>query len=343
MKRFADILPRVATWRNMGLAFHKAAVGKRCSPAVRRFAGNLDKELAVLVRTLADGSYRAGDYQCFIVRDPKQRVIHAAPFRDRVAHHAIMNVAGPCFERGAIHHSYACRTGRGNRAAVFHAVRHARRRRFFLKLDIRRYFDSIRHDTLRALFRRRFKDGPFLRLLDHVVGSFETAPARGLPIGTLTSQYFANFYLDGLDHWVMETLPCPAYVRYMDDFVLWHDDASVLARWQGEISAWLAAERGLEIKGAPQPTPCRDGLSFLGYRLLRGRVLLGHAARHRFRRRLHDYEAAHAAGFLSTAALQRHADALLAFVNVADCREWRRRILAKMPGEGDGEPARITE
>jgi retron-type reverse transcriptase len=328
MKRFAGIVPRIATWENVALAFHKAAAGKRRRPAVERFAANLDGELNDLVRELAGGSWQPGIYERFTVRDPKVRVIHAAPFRDRVVHHAIMNVAGPCFEHGAVAHSYACRQGRGNLAAVYHAARCTRSHRFFLKLDIRRYFDSIHHDTLRELFRRRFKDGAFLRLLDRVLDSFHVTAGRGIPIGSLTSQYFANLYLDAMDHWIMEGLGCPAYARYMDDFVLWHDDEGVLQRWLGEITAWLAAERRLELKSAPHPARCREGVPFLGYRITPAGVLLGRRARRRFSSTLRDCEEAHAAGRLSSLQLQRRTDALLAFVRVAECRSWRQRFLA---------------
>jgi retron-type reverse transcriptase len=330
MKRFAQLLPRIATRENLALAFHKAAAGKRRSPAVLRFTVHLDHALNTLVRELAEGSWQPGAFHRFLVRDPKLRVIHAAPFRDRVVHHALMNVAGPCFEHGAIAHSYACRQGRGNLAAVQHAARCTRAHRFFLKLDIRRYFDSIDHATLRTLFRRRFKDGAFLHRLDVVLDSFRVSPGRGLPIGTLSSQYFANFHLDGLDHWIAETLRCPAYVRYMDDFILWHDDAAVLARWLGEVRAWLAEERRLELKGTPRVAPCRDGVPFLGYRLTPAGVLLGRPARRRFGRRLREGEAAATAGRVTSRDLQRRTDALLAFVQIAECQVWRRRLVATL-------------
>jgi len=331
-------MPRICTWENLALAFHKAAAGKRRSAAVIRFEANLPDELNTLVAELESGTWQPGAFHRFLVRDPKLRVIHAAPFRDRVVHHSLMNVAGPCFEQGAVSHSYACRTGRGNVAAVQHAARCTRKFRHFLKLDVRRYFDSIPHDTLRGLFRRQFKDGTFLALLDRVLDCFHTTAGCGLPIGTLTSQYFANFYLDGLDHWIMETLRCPAYARYMDDLVLWHDDPAVLAGWLGEIQDWLMARRGLELKGSPGPAPCAEGLPFLGYRLLPGRVLLGRTARRRFRQRLRGYETDHAAGLLPMADLQRRADALLAFTEVARCRDWRRRTLATLPLAGETCP-----
>ena len=330
MKRFPALMPRVAAWENLALAFQKAASGRRTSPAVRRFASSLDRELNSLVRELKEGTWQPGAYQRFIVRDPKVRTIHAAPFRDRVVHHALMNVAGPCLERSAIHHSYACRTGRGNLAAVQHAAACTRRYRSFLKLDVRRYFDSISHDKMRALLRRRIKDGALLAVLDRVIQSFHTSTGCGLPIGTLTSQYLANFYLDGLDHCIMETLRCPAYVRYMDDLVLWHDDAAVLADWHDQIAIWLVAERGLVLKGLAKPAPCHEGLPFLGYRITPRAVLLSRVSRHRFVARVRSNERAHGSGGMSSTEMQRRTDALLAFTGVAECRVWRQRVLAEL-------------
>jgi RNA-directed DNA polymerase len=335
MKREGQLLPRIATWDNLGLAFHQAAAGKRGVPEVVAFASNLDAELNGVVADLQAGTWQPGPFRRFVVRDPKLRVIHAAPFRDRVMHHALMNIAGAGFERGAIDHSYACRTGRGNRAAVLHARRCTRRHSWCLKLDVRRYFDSIPHDRLRFLFRRRFKDGAFLGVLDRIVAGFSVSPGRGLPIGTLTSQYFANFYLDGLDRFVTEGLCCPAYVRYMDDFLLWHEDPAVLTGWRDQVCTWLATERGLALKALPEPVRCADGVPFLGYRMMPDRILLGRPARRRFAGRLRSYEDAWRMGRLDSAELQRRVDSLLAFTDLAACRNWRRRIVSSGAEEAD--------
>lgn len=331
MKRVGQLLPAIATWPNVMAAWRRAAAGKRGKRQARRFAEAATENVNQLAAELADLSWRPGPYRRSVIRDPKTRVIHAAPFRDRVAHHALLNVAGPGFERAAMDHSYACRVGKGSRAAVEHAARCSRRFRHFLKLDIRRFFDSVPHAVLLQLLRRRFKDAGFLTLMERIVRSHSTAPGRGLPIGTLTSQYLANFCLDGLDHHILQQLAPRAYVRYMDDFVLWHDDPGQLRRARDGIVSWLAAERGLELKEPGAPRPVDDGLPFLGYRILPGRILLGQRARRRFRRRLSELESAHAAGRVNSAEEQRRGDALLAFVRVAECRRWRQRLLHPEP------------
>ena len=161
------------------------------------------------------------------------------------------------------------------------------------------------------------------------------APGRGLPIGTLTSQYFANFYLDGLDRFVTEGLCCPAYVRYMDDFLLWHEDPAVLTGWRDQVCTWLATERGLALKALPEPVRCADGVPFLGYRMMPDRILLGRPARRRFAGRLRSYEDAWRMGRLDSAELQRRVDSLLAFTDLAACRNWRRRIVSSGAEEAD--------
>ncbi len=327
MKRMGRVLEAVGTRANVVLAFVNTARGRRGRAETRAFEADFDQHIHRLTGALAGGTWMPAGYRRFTVHDPKERIIHAAPFADRVAHHALMNVAGPWLERGASFHSYACRRGKGNLAAVRHAERLTRTHRHFLKLDVRKYFDTVSHDVLAGLLRRQFKDGGFLALMERLVSSYETSPGCGLPIGTLVSQHLANFYLDGLDHFLTERMKCRHHVRYMDDVVLWHDDCARLTDWHLAVTRWLADERGLALKPGSEPRRTADGVPFLGYRITPRGVLLGAAARHRFRRRLSALEAAHDAGTLTDGELQRRSDALLAFVRVAQCLTWRQRLL----------------
>jgi len=324
-------MPRIATWDNVLLAHYKAHAGKgrphrRASSVIAA-----DDTINAITEELADGGWKPGPYQSFVVHDPKRRVIHAAPMRDRIVHHALMNHVAPVLERGAVEQSYACRKERGTHAALQQALRCTRRQAWYLKLDIRKYFDSVDHEILRGLLRRTLRERPLLSMMDHVIGSYATTPGRGIPIGTLTSQYFANYYLDAMDHWTMERLKCSAYVRYMDDFVLWHDDDAVLRGWLQSLREWLCVNRGLELKGDPQPRPCRDGVAFLGYRLTPRGVLLGRGLRKRIGRRFQRYEQLRDSGSLSELALQRRTDAMLAVIRVAHTSAWRRRLLSRLP------------
>ena len=327
MKRVGYITPSVAEYGNLALAFWKAAKGKSRQRAVRAFESDLSRNLAQLSREISSGTVTPGDFHRFIVCDSKPRVIHAVSFRERVLHHAIMNVVGSDFERGAIDHSYACRKGKGNCAAIQQALRHTTSQHYYLKMDIRRFFDSINHFILKERFRRLFKDQPFLELLDRIVDSYQTEPGNGLPIGTLTSQYFANFYLDKMDHYIKEKLKCRYYVRFMDDFIIWHESNDQLEVWRQSIDYWLGYHLSLHLKEASHVGRTNDGLLFLGYRLKLGKILLGRIARCRFRRRIAEIEEAYLNNQLSELELQRRVSSLLAFTDHAECHSWRSKIL----------------
>jgi len=188
MKRAGALLDAIADPGNLRLAFWKAAKGKGAKADCRAFQEKLDANLAALRADLLAGSARVGAYHYFTIHDPKERTICAASFPERVLHHALMNVCEPVLERAAVFDSYACRKGKGQLAAVRRAESCARQYGWFLKLDVRKYFDSVDHDILQGLLRRKFKDAVVLGLFDQVLASYQTVPGRGLPIGNLTSQ-----------------------------------------------------------------------------------------------------------------------------------------------------------
>jgi RNA-directed DNA polymerase len=159
-----------------------------------------------------------------------------------------MNVLDPIFERVQIHHSYACRRGKGTQAAVLKAFHFSKSKPWFLKLDVRKYFDSIAHRILKPQLERLIKDPFALAALSAIIDSYETKPGRGLPIGNLTSQYFANHYLAGLDHFVREKLLIGPYLHYMDDMVLWSADKESLAAAFPRIEEYVRRELDLELK-----------------------------------------------------------------------------------------------
>jgi len=339
MKRAGKLIERISTPENIRLAFWKAAKSKWSRPATRAFAADLEPEIARLSAGLADGSFRFGDYRSFREFDPKERWIHAAAFPERVAHHAIMNLCEPVFERAAVFDSYACRKGKGQVAAGERARGYARRYPWFLKMDVRKYFDSIPHERLLELLARLFKDAGVLRLFENIVGSYETRLGHGLPIGSLTSQYFANHFLTGLDRFARETLQAPGYVRYMDDFALWHPDKGFLKEARDRITAWLADERGLVVKPEPLVNRTDRGMDFLGLRVFPHTVRLNHRSKIRFLRRLRSLETLEQAGDINEGDLQRRATCLVAFTLRADSLAFRRDALfPKTPDGGHTAP-----
>ncbi len=228
-----------------------------------------------------------------------------------------MNVCGPYFERWMIFDSYASRKGKGQMRAVKRAQEFARRNRWFLKCDIRKFFDSIPHGLLLAKLARKIKDPFVLAWFERLIGSYEKTPGRGLPIGNLTSQYFANLYLDGMDR-----LASP-YVRYMDDFVFWGNDKDRLLALREWVETFANGELGLELKQSPFVNRTSAGMDFLGFRVFPERVALSRVSARRYVSRVR--------GITRHCADERTAQTRLtsmtAFVMQADSHAWRAEKL----------------
>ena len=198
-------------------------------------------------------------------------------------------------------------------------------------MDVRKYFDSVDHGVLRMLLRRRFKDPALLHLLEGVIDSHSTSPGRGLPIGNLTSQFFANHYLGLLDHHVKQMLACRRYVRYMDDFVVWDSAKDRLREVRDRIAGFLRDALHLELKPVCL-NACSTGLSFLGYRVFFAHVRLAARSRKRFRHKITLYHGNFTSGRWSEEETARHVEPLLAFVRRAESNAFRRHALESIEG-----------
>ena len=227
------------------------------------------------------------------------------------------------------HHTYACRRGRGQTAALAAAQRNCRRYAGYLKLDIRKYFDSVDHAILFRMLCGRFKDPGLLLLFERLLGTYQTQPGKGLPIGNLTSQYFANFYLNPLDRFVTETCRCGAYGRYMDDSVLWDDDRDRLRGWRAEIERFLEARLALRVKERTPVRPVRTGLTFLGVRVFPDRLRLDAHSKRRLAAKYRRYRDEYQEGLWSERDLQPRLTALFAFAQQADSYALRRSLIAR--------------
>ena len=270
MKRAGFLFESVADFRALCAAARRAARGKGGTQSAAAFLFHMETEALSLQREIQDGSYRPRPYRTFSISDPKPRTISAADFKDRVAHHALCAVLEPLFERAAIFDSYACRTGKGSHAAVRRARSSAKRFRVFLKLDVRRFFETVDHGVLKAALRRLVKDSRLLQLADRIIehGAPGSAPGKGLPIGNLTSQHFANHYLSPLDHFIKEKLRAPGYLRYMDDLLLFADSKDFLWEAHHDIREFLEKNLKLDLKSeATALAPVSQGVPFLGLRL----------------------------------------------------------------------------
>lgn len=273
MRSYGQLWERVTSPENLAAALRRVMKGRGTKRDVAAFAARREEELAALREELLSGAWRPGPYGQFRVTDPKPRTISCAPVRDRVAHHALCGVIAPLLERGFTEDCYACRVGKGTHRAAARARDLVRRHGWTCKLDIRRYFDSVPHDRLLELLLPMFREKEIRRVIEMIVR--HPVPGlpdgRGLPIGNLTSQWFANFYLSGLDHYAKEGLGAPGYVRYMDDIVLFADGKAEIWRLHDGVCEWVERERGLEIKGERTVTaPVSEGLAFLGLRIFPG-------------------------------------------------------------------------
>ena len=327
MKRVGDIFPRILDWENFANASWKAARGKRGKPATRMFLDNLHDNLNQLIAEVANGDYRTGPYTRFLIYDPKQRLIHAPCFRDRVLHHAVMNLCEPVFEKRLIFDTYACRLGKGHHAALRRAHGFSRTYPYFLKMDVRHFFDSVNHRVLIAQLWRIFKDRPLLNLFGRIIGDYQSKPGRGLPIGSHCSQHFANSYLAPLDRLVKETLGLKGYVRYMDDFVVWHHDRDVLKLTRDRIVAFMNDALALQPKPSPFINRSALGLQFLGYRLFPGGLRLSKRGARRFAEKSRHYRWLFETGGYTEAQYQQRCQALVAATSLADCISFRKLVL----------------
>ncbi len=336
MRRILIRIEDVADRANLVEAFRLASRGKRHRPDQRAFAARLDAELDALRQGILVGDLPLGQARRFLIHDPKRRAIHAPVFRERVLHHALMRPLAPVLERRLCDHSYACRAGGGQFAALDTAQRRAIAHPWFLKLDVRSYFDSIPHDGVLARLARVVKGAAVLALVERIVRSHGRA-GRGLPIGALTSQHLANLYLEPLDRLVQEELGAGGYVRYMDDLLLWGECPWQLARWHRALVAG-AADLGLAFK-PPQIARSAAGMDALGWRVYPGWRRLDRRSRRRLTRRWRALDTAWVLGGISEADASERMGAALAWAGQGETRGLRQKIHGALLARNGGRPA----
>ncbi len=296
---------------------------KRNTINALRFEVRQEKELLKLGRQLSDRTYRPGRSVCFFSEKPKLREIFAADFRDRIVHHILVDYLESIWEPIFIHDSYVCRRGKGIHKGVARLRKFIRqvtangtRRAWYLQLDIKNYFMSIDKDILFALILNKCNNPNALWLSELLIyhdctyrpimrGSrklarhipphktlFKTPKNKGLPIGNLNSQFFANVYLNGLDQFVKHRLKCRHYLRYCDDFVLVSQDRDQLLKWREDIAQYLSRELKLELNQKRQHLqPVTNGIDFLGYVIRGDYLLVRRRVVNNLRTRLREFEA----------------------------------------------------
>lgn len=340
---------RTCTWPFAPPA-RASAAGRRWPPSSSTWTP-FGRNLLALQAELRDQTYESGGYTNFTIREPKRRLVSAAPFRDRVVHHALCRVIEPIWEARFIDTSYACRIGKGTHVALDRCQAWAREYRYAFHGDVVKCFPSIDHRLLHDLRARRIADRQTLWLIDRILDSgagiqsgeappmylpgddlFAALRPRGLPIGNLTSQFWANVYLHELDMFVKHELRCAAYLRYMDDWVLFDDDKRQLHEWHAAIEGFLAAR--LRLRLHPKKSivfPVEVGIDFCGFRLYPTHRRLRRSSIRRFVRRFRRQREAYRRGDLALDEMSRSVRSWIAHAAHGDTWRLRRRLFADYP------------
>ena len=324
-------------------AAKKSRRRKRNKQETVRFQFALESNLSALQSELENGTYKPGAFRTHWVFRPKKRLISAAPYRDRVVHHALMNILEPILERHFHPYSFACRKGKGTHAAADTLQQHMRSNPFAMKCDIVKFFPSIDHAILKQKFRKLIADVRVLHLMDMIVDNsneqeeivhyFEgddlfapLARKRGLPIGNLTSQWFANWYLSGLDHFLAKKIGLPHFVRYCDDFIIAAKTKRELRRSAPAIETFLASIRLKWHVKKLKVSPVTAGVRFAGFRVfVTHRLILKENIRS-FRRRLRWLKRAYTCGNINLPELKARLTSWLGHARQAHSERLIRRV-----------------
>jgi hypothetical protein len=280
----SELFEQFCSFENLYIAYRRARKGKRGKASVAGFEYNQEDELVQLQDELSSGQWRPGAYSNFYIHEPKRRLISAAPFRDRVVHHALCNILEPDWERRFIYDTYANRKGKGTHRAILRASEFSKKFKYVLQCDVEQFFPSMDHAILRGKIAAPVNDEWLMNIVDLILQSgigvqsdeyqmkwfegddlFAAQRPRGLPIGNLTSQFWGNVYLSSFDHFVKRELRAEGYLRYVDDFLLFGNDKRILHEWKERIILKLAKSR-LTLH-EPQIFPVETGISFLGFRI----------------------------------------------------------------------------
>ncbi|MDX2303796.1 MAG: reverse transcriptase domain-containing protein [Microscillaceae bacterium] len=350
MKSFKHLYPQIYAFENLWRAAKQAQKGKRYQANVLDFNLHLEQNLFELQHQLQSQTYQPGTYTTFYIYEPKKRMISAAPYRDRVVHHALCNVIAPIFERSFIFDSYANRKGKGTHKAILRYQAYTRNYRYVLRCDIARFFPSIDHQILKALLFRKIVCEPTQRLISRIIDNsnlqeqtgfyfpgddlFTPGTRRkGLPIGNLTSQFWANVYMNPLDHFIKDDLGLP-YLRYVDDFVVFGQDKAQLQELKNRIRLFLYAYRLHLHPSKSRVHQTWEGLLFLGHRVFSRYRLLHKENLRRFRKRLKHRISDLQKGKITPAFFQNSIQSWLAHAAFSNTYRLRQKILTTLASQG---------
>jgi retron-type reverse transcriptase len=339
-----SLYAEMCSFRNLELAFRRARINKRSKKSVRDFEFNLEENLLSLKHELETLSYNPRPLKQFVIRDPKTRLISASLFRDRVVHHALCNIIQPIFEKTFIYDSHANQISKGTTEALRRFDTFKRKASgngrllnkakdgnmvigYILKADIRHYFDTVDHEILMGIISRKINNKNALLLIRKILDNHTTkVPNKGMPIGNLTSQFFANLYLNELDHFVKHELKARFYIRYVDDFVLLDESSEKLERYKFKIAEFL---KTLELELHPEKSkiyPLHKGTRFLGFRIFHHHKLLRKSNIRKMERRLESFREDYANGIISQDDISNSVQSWMGYAKQGNTYRLRERI-----------------
>jgi len=329
MKQFDNLFNKVVDIENIYLGYIKAKKGKKYRKEVLSFSFNLEQNLLKIQEELKNLSYKHGGYREFILEDSKKRLIKAPKFRDRVVHHAICNIIEPIFEKSFIFDSYACRKNKGSHKATkrLKAKMKNSNNVFYLKCDVRKYFDSVDQDILLKIISKKIRDAKVVLIIEKILRS----QSKGIPIGNLTSQLFANIYLNELDQFIKRGIKLKYYFRYMDDFIILSKRKEELHLIRKTIKSFLLNRLSLNLPYKKTTiAPSSKGCYFLGYKIFKNHILLGKRTIKRFFKKMKKKKRGKDIFLSSWVSYAKHADTfnltkevvISAFLYLRSCGRW---------------------
>ena len=329
LQTIKNIFPLIYDFENLFNAYKKAISCKRYRPDVMEYTDRLEENLIELQNEFIWKTYSVGRYNIFYVYEPKKRMIMSLQFKDRVAQHAIYSILNPYFEKQFISDSYACRVGKGTHRAIkklqnwLRKTERKPKRFYYLKLDISKYFYRVDHEVLMGILQRKIADKDLLHVLSVIINCEDThfglplgadvgnvaydelLGEVGLPIGNLTSQMFANLYLNELDQHCKHHLHLHYYIRYMDDIIILHHDKKYLEKIKQDIAGFLEKKLRLQLNNKTCIRPTSMGIEFVGFRVWSTHIKLRKKTAKKMKKRLKYMFAAFNAGEIDRETLDR--------------------------------------
>ncbi len=340
MRIYKDLFGKIISLENLFAAWDAFRCDKRNRRDVQVFEMRLEENIFQLYRDLRARRYKHGPYSGFWIHDPKLRHIHKATVRDRILHHAVFTVLNPIFEPTFIADSFSCRIGKGTHKGIEKLAHFLRKisgnghdRTFALKCDIRKFFDTIDHNILLRILGEKIKDADTMWLMREIVESYSSNASnlferKGVPIGNLTSQIFANVYMNELDQFMKHKLKVKYYLRYTDDFVIVADSREYLVSLTAQIGEFLNNELALSLH--PKKVVIRkfhQGIDFLGYVIFPKHILIRSKTKHRILKKLEKRMEEYRAGDITGLNFEQSLQSYLGVLSHADAYAMREELL----------------